>query len=285
MDTNGLLGILRSLLTENLSVSPVNGGLQMRLPFNDSAGEPVEMFVSFTPDAGLVLDDLGHTAGLLFHLAQHTEDTPGYLLLKNLADLYDLNMDYNRGILTQQLSSLDQSHAILNFIKVLITCQTAIPAMEPRKKRVGRKRLSARLGREIKQLRFPEHVQRVAEVEGKYETWIADYKYVHVIDQQPKDVIIVAADLEQREPREKAAHVLALAYDVLALERKPSLRVVYELNGNGSSQAVSKAADLIECYQKEIGYSAFNYADAEQRNALNALTIQELSPLIAKSRR
>ncbi len=283
MDANGLLTTLRSALLENLSVSPANGGFQIRLPFNDSMGEPIEMFVSFTPDGEPVLDDLGHIAGLLFHLAQHTEDAPGYLLIKNLTDLYDVTMDFNRGILLQQLSSLDQKLAILNFIKLLVASHTAIPAMERRKKRQGRKRLSARLGREIKQLRFPEHVQRVAEVAGKYETWLVDYKYVHVIDREPKHVIIVTADLEQREPREKAAHVLTLAYDVLAIDRRPSVRVVYETNG--STQAVKRAADLIESYQEAIGYKAFNYADRRQRAELNALTVQELSPMLARSRK
>ena len=283
MDTSNLLSILRSLLLENLSVFPANGGFQTHLPFNDSMGEPIEMFVSFTSDGELVLDDLGHTAGLLFHLAQHTEDAPGYMLVKNLTDLYQVTMDYDRGILSQKLSSLDQKLAILNFIKLLIASHVALPAMERRRKRLGRKRLSARLGREIKQLRFPEHVQRVVEIEGKYETWLVDYKYVHVVDRYPKDVIIVTADLEQREPREKAAHVLALAYDVLAVERKPSLRVVYETNG--STQAIKRAADLIESYQEAVGYKAFNYAEPRIRAELNALTLQELSPVLARSRR
>jgi hypothetical protein len=282
VDDRNLLNSLRHLLTDTLSVTPADTGFQIVLPFNDSSGEPIELFMTFSPDGELLLDDLGHTAGLLFHLAQHAEDTPGHMLVKNLAHAYRINMDYNQGMLQQRITSIEQRAAILNFIKTLISIQTTIPNLQIRKgiKRRG-KRLGTRLAQEIKQLRLPEHVQRVVEVAGKHEIWVVDYKYVHTTDGLAKDVLIVTADLSHRDPKEKAAHVLTLAYDVLAVDRKPTLRVVYEVNGNGRNPAVQRAADLIEDY-KGIGYEAYNYSDPKQRRNLSTLTLQELSPILAR---
>jgi hypothetical protein len=284
-DEGPLLAFLRSYLIDGLSVAALDGGFLVRLPFSDSMGEPIEIFVATTPSGALSLDDLGHTAGMLLQFGQHGEEATGHLLVKSLADANGINMDYDQGILSQMLPSVVDPLTTLNFMKVLICTQTAIPALQQRRRlrRVG-KRLGARLAGEIRQLRLPEHVERGALVSGKNETWTVDYRYVCRTQEEASDVILVTVDFGYREPRERAAHVLTLAYDVLALPRRPKLRVVYDVDGNGSAESARRAANLVVDYQERIGYRAYNYDDPEQRADLKALTLQELSPILSQSK-
>lgn len=283
MKEKDLLELLRSQILENMSVNSLNGGFLVRLPFSDCMGDPIEMSVIPAP-GGLILDDLGHTAGLLFDLAQHGEDAPGHLLIKNLAEAYGLTMDYDCGILSQRVSLVTDSSKILDFVKVLVSVQTTMSEMQ-RRKRAGRreKRLRTRLGQEIQLLLLPKHVQRDVEVAGKHETWVIDYKYIHRKGEEAVDILIVTTDLRLREPRQKAEHVLTLAIDILEMQRKPDLRVVYDIDGNGTASAAQRAADLIVDYQHRIGYRAYNYTDSEQKANLRALTLQELSPILVQS--
>lgn len=278
MNDKSLLNMLRSELVDNLRISPTHEGFNVKLPYNDYMGEPIEMSIITTPTQ-IILEDLGHTSGLLFSLAQHGEEAPGHQLVRNLADAYKITMDYDRGVLSRQLS-FGIENGILDFIKVLISIQTVIPELQrQRTKGRVRGRLAARLGREIKQLRLPVHVQRRVEVSGKHETWVVDYKYVRSSDKEAVDVIIVTADLGGREPRRKAEHVLTLATDVLDMANKSDLRVVYDLDGNGDRAAALRAAGLIIDYQDKVGYKAYDYSDISQKVELASRTIQELSPL------
>lgn len=108
-----------------------------------------------------------------------SEENPAHQLIKNPSDSYHIVMDYDTGVLRQQLSPDVFGSEILESIKVLISVQTVIPELQRRRRegRVGR-RLVTRLGKAVKQLRLPIKVQRQVNVEGKHETWQVDYKYV-----------------------------------------------------------------------------------------------------------
>lgn len=278
MNAKSLLNMLRSELVDNLRISTTLDGFNVKLPYNDYMGDPIEMSIITTPTQ-IILEDLGLTSGLLFSLAQHGEEAPGHQLVRNLADAYKITMDYNRGVLSRQLS-FGIKNEILDFIKVLISIQTVIPELQrQRSKGRVRGRLATRLGREIKQLRLPVHVQRRVEINGKHEKWVVDYKYVRGRDREAVDVIIVTADLGVREPRRIAEHVLTLAADVLDMARKSDLRVVYDLDGNGDRPAALRAASLITDYQDKFGYKVYDYSDISQKVELVSRTIQELTPL------
>ena len=120
---------------------------------------------------------------------------------------------------------------------------------------------------------------RHAEIEGKHETWVVDYKYGVGSAMERKDILIVAVDLGHREPRLKAEHVLTLAFDVLQVDHRRDLRVVYDVNGNGTEAPARRAAGIISDYQRRIGYRAYNYAVPEDRTLISSLTTQELSPM------
>ena len=69
MKDTELLSLLQSQVSDAISTAPINGGFKISLPFTDSMGDRIEIGV--TPrDGDFFLDDLGHTAGLLFQLGQ-----------------------------------------------------------------------------------------------------------------------------------------------------------------------------------------------------------------------
>jgi hypothetical protein len=271
--------LIMSQIGRNLKVSPLNGGFKVTLPFQDYMGEPIEMLVVSSLDQ-VMLEDLGHSAGILFSLGLHSEENPAHQLIKNLSDSYHIIMDYDSGVLRQRVSSNVDDSEILDFMKVLISVQTVIPELQRRRieRRVGR-RLATRLGEVVKQLRLPVEVQRQVDVEGKHETWQVDYRYVRNHGPETVDVLILAADLNVKEPRKSAEHALTLAVDVLAFKDKRELRIVYDIDGNGSSAAAQRAAMLIDDYQRLAGFRAYNFASLEDKAQLMAQIVQELSPL------
>lgn len=282
MNQKDIHELIVSQIGRNLAVIPSNGGFKVTLPFQDYMGEPIEILVIPSPDQ-VIVEDLGHSAGLLFSLGLQSEENPAHQLIKNLSDSYHIVMDYDSGVLRQQLSSNIFASEILEFIKVLISVQTVIPELQRRRRerRVGR-RLAARIGDVVKQLRLPVEVQRQVDVEGKHETWQVDYKYVHNHGPETVDVLILATDLGVKEPRKSVEHALTLAVDVLAIEDKRELRVVYDVDGNGSSTAAQRAAMLIDDYQRRVGYRAYNFANLEDKAQLMTQIVQELSPLTGK---
>lgn len=277
MDKNEIQKLLQYTLTDNLVVIPYEEGFTVQLPFENYAGEPIE--VSIQPiDGQFSLDDMGNSAGLLFELAQHGEEAPGHHLVRGLANAYDITMDYNKGILTQKVPSDGFATLILDFLKVLISIQTTIPEIRRRKEVRGRRRLGARLGRDIKQLQLPIRVQKQVEVEGKHDTWTVDYMYLKHNGLVSVEILIATADLAGREPRGKVEHVLTLAHDVLDVATRRELRIVYDLDGG--TPPAQRAATMINDYQGRIGYKAYNYSKPEDKAELIGLTIQDLKPLV-----
>lgn len=271
--------LLVSQFVSTLSVNPSGDGYKAILPFNDYLGDPIEVLLTFR-DRQLVLDDLGRSAGVLFSTGQHSSDSPAHHLMRNLSDAYNINMDYNTGLLSQEIKFNEMQSRINDFIKVLISIQTVVPELQRRKRGpTGRTRLSSLIGRDIQQLKLPVYVQRQVEVEGKRDSWLVDYKYVRKMGPKFEDVLIFTTELNIKEPRKQAEHTLALAIDILAIEDSRNLKVVYSLNGNGESSAAYRAAMLIDDSQALVGYKAYNYADLEHRSQLMASTIQDLTPL------
>ena len=280
MNQKDIHELILSQIGQNLTVIPSDGGFLLTLPFRDYMGDPIEILVQ-PNHKEIIVEDLGHSAGLLFSLGLHSEGNPAHELIRNLSESYHIFIDYDNGILRQQSSPDVFGSEILEFIKVLISVQTVLPELQ-RRRRGGRggRRLVAKLGEIIRQLRLPVEVQRQVEVEGKHETWQLDYKYVHNHSPKTIDVLILATDLHVKEPRKSAEHALTLAVDVLAIKDSRELRVVYDVDGDGNSNAAKRAALLIDDYQRQVGYRAYNFANLEDKTRLMTQIVQELSPLI-----
>jgi len=274
--------ILVTRFRTTLSVVPSNEGYKVFLAFRDYMGDPVEVFVLSTPDR-VIVEDFGHSAGLLFSLGLQSEENPAHQLIRNLSDAYHITMDYDTGVLKYEVSPADFVSGFLDFAKVLISLQTVLPELQRRRREArGRRRLATRLGEAVKQLKLPVEVQRQVEVEGRHEAWSIDYRYARNHGPEAIDVLILAAEFNIKEPRKTAEHALTLAVDILDRGHKRDLRIVYDVDGNESTAAAQRAAMLIDDYQGRVGYRAYNYANLEDRTQLMALIIQELSPLTEK---
>jgi hypothetical protein len=281
MTSEELLSQLKEGIANKMRVVAVGDGFLIQLPFNNYRGEPIEIGVRLQDNGNILIDDVGYVSGLLFELDEHTEGAPGNLLIKQLVDSYELDIDYDDGIITERLSITGEVEKLLDFIKVITSIETVLPFISrPRKKVEGRRRLTAQLSREISQLRLPLKVEKLAKVAGKHEIWDVEYKYTRKEDNS--EILILVADLGLKEPRERAAHVITLASDVLDVQLRQSLRrelrVVYSSNGD-HSEATRRAVNIIDDYQKRIGYKAFNYSDPMSKSLFASITVQDLSPM------
>jgi hypothetical protein len=279
MNQKDIHELIVSQIGRNLIVIPSDEGFRVTLPFKDYAGDPIEMLVQ-PNHKEVMVEDLGHSAGLLFSLGLHNAGNPAHELIRNLSESYHIFMDYDKGILRQQSSLEVFGKEILEFIKILISVQTVLPELQ-RRKRGGRggKRLVVKLGEVITQLRLPVEVQRQVEIEGKHETWQLDYKYVRNHSPKATDVLILATDLNIKEPRKNAEHALTLAFDVLAIKDSRVLRIVYDVDADSDSTAARRAAMLIDDYQQQVGYRAYNFTNLDDKAQLMSQIVQELSPL------
>lgn len=283
MNAENLSGLLGQYIASNLSVAHYNDASILNLPFTDHDGNPMQIQVSFK-DGALILEDLGHSAGLLFSLGMHGADNPAHLLLKNISKHHAVTMDYDQGVLRVTGSDKMLEETVLDFVKVLLTIDNALPCFPVYKKeaKIGN-RLVSRLANDIVQLRLPNVVQKQAEIEGKLDRWTVSYRYPMVKFNERFDVSLLAVDLDVKEPRKAAEHIITLAWDVLAVKDHRELRVVYQVDPAMSPDASNRAGELLDGFQTQVGYYAFNYANPDIRTNLRALTTQELSPLVPPS--
>jgi hypothetical protein len=272
--------LLQVNLSEQTQIISRNGGVKVVLPFSDYAGDPVEILVDLH-DNCVSVNDLGHVAGILFTLDQHTEHTPAHQLVKNLAETYHITMDYDQGVLRQDIDIQNGTEDIFNFFKVLIALQTVIPELRQQKKKgIGRSRLAVRLGKEIKPLKLPHHsIQKQVEIPGKHLNWVINYKYPLKRGEDWIDVLVVATDLGFKDPLAKAEHVITLATDLSELNGRKDLRIVYEVQDNEIYSDAWRAAGLIEGSKDKLNYKVYNFANQKQHGDLLSLTVQELLPL------
>jgi len=281
MTAEELLNLIKKAIVNGMRVETVGDGFLIQLPFVNYKGEPIEVGITLQDNGNILIDDVGYISGLLFELNEHSEGASGNLLAKQLVNSYEFNIDYDEGIINKQISIIGDVEKLLDFIKVITSIETVLPFISrPRKKVEGRRRLSAQLSREISQLRLPLRVEKLVKVTGKHEIWDIEYKYTRKEDNS--EILILVTDLGLKEPRERAAHVVTLASDVLDVDLRQrlrrELRVVYSSNGD-NSEATRRAVNIIDDYQNRIGYKAFNYSDPKSKSLFTNITIQDLSPM------
>ncbi|MGA9048270.1 MAG: DUF1828 domain-containing protein [Dehalococcoidia bacterium] len=284
MDKKEALAFLKSKICEPIAITSNVKGFLFSLPYLDHTGDPIEISLTPIDSDSMILDDLGNTAGLLFSLNQHKEDSVGHRLIKDLTSSYGINMDYDTGTITMKITSTLAGEQLPNFIKVLISAQTVIPQLHHyyHKDRVTHSRLSVRLRRDIKELAYPSFVQKRAEVQGRNDNWAVDYKYQF----GNIYILIVAADLGSQEPRQKAEHVISLATDLFKGNGKHDgnniFRVVYDSGVRADNIDAQRAIRLIKGYEQDLGYQTYDYSDVKQKIDLMSQTKQELAPAMFK---
>lgn len=269
--------IIQRTFCESITVHELRDGMVVRIPLSDYLGDSIEAFIS-VKDNSFTIDDMGHTAGLLFELSQSSENMPGFQLVKRIADTNNIILDFNTGVLKTSGTIDELKTPILSFYKMIIAVQNVLPHLNIRKREVySHRSLRAKLSRDIVQLKMDIAVQRQIDVTGKYENWPVDYKYFRGENGQKTEVIIITANLARKEPRQKAEHVLSLAHDVLDVKQSRSLRVVYDFDNNEKSEPALRAASLIHHNQKSIGYKSFDYSNRIEKAEISAMTAQDLA--------
>lgn len=157
MTAEELLNLIKKTIVNGMRVVTVDDGFLIQLPFINYKGEPIEVGITLQDNGNILIDDVGYISGLLFELNEHSEGAPGNLLTKQLADSYEFNIDYDEGVINEQVSIVGEVEKLLDFIKVVTSIETVLPFIsKPRKKVKSRRRLSAQLSREISQLRLPQ---------------------------------------------------------------------------------------------------------------------------------
>ena len=171
----------------------------------------------------------------------------------------------------------DNISEINEFIKVIITLNSSIPYLRVQKKQGKRRqRLAIKLGKEIKQLTMPMHVDRQVLIHGSYLDWNVEYRYFKERKNGGLGTLIKTADLLYKEPQEKASTIISLATDIQSTRKPYDLRIVYELDDVGFRSQSYKAAQFIEDHKEHLKYRTFNYSDEKQRLELHELVNKEL---------
>lgn len=265
---------------EGLTLVKEDDNIHLELPFKDNMGDPIE-FLVLIDEGAFVLTDMGHTAGLLFSLGQHGENTPGHLLIKNLTDAYAIKMDYNEGTLWKRFTIPFEDNTVFDYLKVVASIQITLPALRLYKReRKARARLAVRLLKDISQLQLPVNIERQAEITGRNMTWLVESKYELRHDSKRTEVILVTADLNTKEPQLKAEHVVALAVDTMPLNGNRDLRVIYEPGSNGNRQASDRAVAMIVNNQTQLKYRAIDYSNIDQKQLFLANMFKDFAPLM-----
>ena len=195
----------------------------------------------------------------------------------DLCDSYEIKMNLDQGVLEKDIQQ-DDFETMLDFCKVMIVLQTAIPQMPARKVLFNRSRLAVKISRDINQLKLPVRIERQILVRGEKEFWPVSFKYEKP-DHHRTEVLVIAVDLYRKDPRQKAASVIASAVDLMKLSNR-DLRVVYEVDGIGNIAEIKRAKSLIDEYQETFKYSTFNYAIKEERDRLVEMFRQDTNALI-----
>ena len=99
---------------------------EVRMPFYDTMGDPVNVGLTTQGD-NITVDDAGTIAGLLFSQGHHTDDSPGFSLMLDLAQAHRLELNFNEGVVSLQAPRSETYDTIAEMTKVIITMQTALP--------------------------------------------------------------------------------------------------------------------------------------------------------------
>jgi len=110
-------------------VNEVEGISVITTPFTDNDNELIEIGF-LNRNGNLELNDLGRVAGLLFSIGQHSVSSPAFLLVKNLAEKYNINIDYDCGVLSCSINDVKNYDLLLDFIKVILSVHIAAPEVK-----------------------------------------------------------------------------------------------------------------------------------------------------------
>jgi len=250
----------------------------LQIPFYDSDGDPIRIFVLKTEDS-VTLNDAGAIAGNLFSLGQHTQDTPAFKLLCNLMKAYGLHIDFNNGLITTTVVDERQmSDAVVDFSKVILTMLTAIPhiRVEPHRLKPLGQRLKAKIKVQYGQANILDLVEHDILLPGEtVGRWPIDFHWWIKQNGQIEQVYVVTVDLDVQESLGKAAKVTALALDIQRNATYDKLRIVIDSHGENSNASV--AGSLVKQYGDRLKYKVYDFEKEDERLVFVKQSVNEIT--------
>lgn len=251
-------------------------GCVIETPFFDGSGDPIEIAIGRDGD-DIVLDDTGSVAGALFSLGQHTADTPAFKLIETLAKAYQVQMDFNEGVLKLRVAPDKLTDGFLELLQVIITAVTAAPfiRVQPRRARILGPRLRTKIRREYAAQDVLTLVEPDYEVRGvTVDAWPVDFHWQIKTPEEMRDVFVVTVDLDVSESLRKAEAVAAMALDTKEAVRTNDLRVVLDTHGHNSQSDV--AARFLKEHGQELKFRTFDFNQSEEKDRFVRQSVDEL---------
>jgi len=261
-----ILQYLRDWIGDRLQVTSLGTSCLLRMPFFDSSGDPITVVVSDAPD-GYVVHDGGITAGHLFSLGQHTENTLAFKLLDTLCRTYNLTLDRDQGLIKCNCSVDNLAETILELTKVVVTMTTATAHISVQSHRF--RTLGARLKKKVRdhyaRRNILEWVEPYYEIPGQtVDVWPIDFHWKIKQGDTFRDVFITTIDLNVAEPIRKVEHITALAIDASRIIQGNDYRVVLDKHGQNSMADV--AANYLEEHGERLGYTLYDFGNDNARD-------------------
>ena len=179
------------------------GACAIRLPFLDNVGDPIHIAVYDDGDS-LRIEDTGTIAGHLFTLGQHTLNTPAFRLLKEIAQAYDLTLDFDNGAVTTKANAESAVQRVMDMTKAIITMVTATPfiRVSPHRVKSAGQRLRTRIKRAYKDANILDLVQDQYELPGEsgidwpidFHWWLQAEHLTPIHNNGRQHIYVVAAD-------------------------------------------------------------------------------------------
>jgi len=263
-------------LCESVVINPIRGeGLSLQIPYRDSDGDPIKVAIYFNHDL-VLLSDAGRISGHLFALGQHTQDTPAFKLLRNLAKAYRLKLDYDSGRVVSTVSYDRMDQAITDFIKVIITMLTAIPhvRVEPHRLKPLGQRLRTAIREQYRLANIVDLIEHDYILHGQaVDSWPVDFHWWLRRNDVVEQIYIVAVDLNVAEALSKATKVTALALDARRLN-DDHLRVVVDSHGADSDSSVAIA--LMKNHSEQLRFKIYDFGQADEKQAFLRQSVSEI---------
>ncbi|MCY4449372.1 MAG: hypothetical protein OXE02_11100 [Chloroflexi bacterium] len=248
----------------------------------DGDGDPIHVIVD--PDGDRFrIDDTSTIAGHLFTLGQHTLNTPAFKLLRDVAESYGAELDYNRGTVILNAGGDRLLDSVMDLAKVIVTMVTATPFIRVDPNRIrhrGGSRLRTRIKREYESRNIMALVEDSYELRGTSgASWPVDFHWwtdkpaEEPLSVAQQHVYVVTANLDVQEPMTKANHLATLALDAQRQSPADNLRVVVEHSRSRGREALS----LLRTHSERLAFQVYDFDVTDERESFVAQSVKEIT--------
>ena len=245
------------------------------VPWGDQHGDPLGFSIA-RQGTRISIEDGGAVAGLLFTLELDEVGSPAFTLLSSLAQRYGLVIDYDLGVLRSNCSIGEIPYALPEFMRVVVTLLTASPHLPQKQQRRSMgPRLRRRIRDEYKERAIDSYVEQHGQIHGVSDAqWPTDFYWQLDFEGHSKNVYVLAADLNIKDPLSRASRISGLAVDTLEVRHGDDLRVV--IDSATDKVEVAQAVDFICRHSSTLDYEVYDFADKTARKSFLGMAQDEI---------